>query len=138
MKVKLTRVSGAQFEATNDSGQRTVLDGPPDVGGVGAGLRPMELLLTSLAGCSAVDILHIMQKQRQALEDLDIEVSGTRADAVPAVFTAIHLKVTASGPIDDDRLQRAVELSMEKYCSVAKMLEPTVRITFEAKVRAPS
>ena len=135
MKITMRRVSGAKFEATNEAGSAVTLDGPPDVGGQGEGMRPMELFLAALAGCSAVDVLHIMAKQRQPLEDLDIQVEGTRADAVPAVFTDIHLTFTGSGAIDDDKLKRAVDLSIEKYCSVAKMLNPDVRVTHSAAVR---
>lgn len=135
--VKLRRVSGAKFEATNAAGNTVVVDGPPDVGGVGAGMRPMELLLASLASCAAVDVLLIMQKQRQPLEDLDIEVQGVRADAVPAVYTDIRLVFTGSGKIDADKLQRAVELSSDKYCSVSSMLRAGgVKIAFEARVKA--
>jgi putative redox protein len=138
MKVSLRRVGAASFEATNAGGQRCVLDGPPDLGGTGAGLRPMELVLTGLAGCSALDVVLILKKQRQGLEDLDIEVEGERADAVPAVFTHIHLRFTASGAVDPEKLRRAVDMSMETYCSVARMLQPGVRITTETAVRAGS
>ena len=138
MKVTLRRTTGAQFEARNEAGQVAVLDGPPDVGGRGAGVRPMELLLMSLGGCSAVDVLLILQKQRQAYTGLDVTVDGARADAVPAVFTRIHLHFEAEGDVDPKKLEHAVALSMEKYCSVAKMLEHTAKITFTSSVRAPA
>lgn len=133
MKITLSRVSGAKFEATNPSGNKIVLDGPADLGGVNDGMRPMETLLSALAGCSAMDVLHIMGKQRQPLEGLEVAVEGERADAVPAVFTRIHLVFTGSGAIDPAKLQKAVELSMEKYCSVSRMLAPTVAITAESR-----
>jgi putative redox protein len=136
MKITLRRESGAKFTATNAAGNTLVVDGPPDVGGVGAGMRPMEVLLASLASCSAVDVLLIMQKQRQPLTDLDVEVEGLRADAVPAVYTDIHLTFTGGGDIQLEKLQRAVELSAEKYCSVSAMLEPKVKITFTARLKA--
>ncbi len=130
MDVTLRRLTGAAFEARNASGQTLVLDGPPSVGGVGAGLRPMEACLAALAGCSAVDVLMILQQQREPLADLEIRVHGERADAVPAVFTDIHLHFAASGAVDPGKLARAARLSMEKYCSVAKMLGAGgVRIT---------
>ena len=122
MNVTLKRLSGAAFEARNESGQSLVIDGPPEVGGVGAGLRPMEAQLSALASCSAVDVLLILQQQKQPLVDLEIEVHGERKDAVPAVFTTIHLHFKAGGDVDPGKLARAVRLSMEKYCSVAKML----------------
>lgn len=130
MHVTLRRLSGAAFEAKNASGQSLVIDGPPDVGGVGAGLRPMEACLSALASCSAVDVLLILNQQKQPLVELDIVVDGARADAVPAVFTDIHLHFVAGGAVEPGKLARAVRLSMDKYCSVAKMLGAGgVRIT---------
>jgi putative redox protein len=134
MRVSLKRTKGAQFVATNSAGQKALIDGPPDIGGQGEGVRPMEMLLMSLAGCSAMDVLLILQKQRQPIVDLAVDVVGTRADAVPAVYTDIHLTFTATGDLDESKLDRAVALSMEKYCSVTKMLEPTVRITHAARI----
>lgn len=131
MKVKLVHSGGAKFTATNAAGATAIIDGPPDLGGENAGLRPMETLLSALAGCSAMDVMHIMKKQRQKLERLEVEVEGERADAVPAVFTKVHLRFKGYGPIELKKLRKAVELSIEKYCSVSKMLQPTVEITAE-------
>jgi len=136
MRVTLTRTQGAQFVAKNAAGQTALIDGPADIGGQGEGVRPMEMLLMSLAGCSAMDVLLILNKQRQPIVDLTIDVEGQRADAVPAVYTDIHLVFTATGDLDAAKLDRAVALSMEKYCSVTKMLEPTVRITHAARIVA--
>ena len=94
----------------------------------------MELLLVSLAGCSAVDVLHILQKGRLPIEDLKIVVDGTRKDEIPAVFETIRLDFIATGDFPLAKLERAVELSMEKYCSVAKMLAPTVNILATSKM----
>jgi putative redox protein len=134
MRVSLKRTVGAQFVASNSAGQTALIDGPADLGGQGEGVRPMEMLLMSLAGCSAMDVLLILQKQRQPVVDLAIDVVGQRADAVPAVYTDIHIVFSATGDLDESKLDRAVALSMEKYCSVTKMLEPTVRITHEARI----
>lgn len=136
MRVTLSRTKGAQFIAKNAAGQTALIDGPADIGGQGEGVRPMEMLLMSLAGCSAMDVLLILNKQRQPVEDLQIDVEGQRADAVPAVYTDIHLVFTATGDLDATKLDRAVALSMEKYCSVTKMLEPSVRITHAARIVA--
>ncbi len=137
IEVKIGRVRGALFEATNEDGQRCMIDGPPDLGGQGEGVRPMQMVLMGLAGCSALDVIHILEKQqREPLEDLVVTVRGTRADAVPAVYTAIALHFEASGAVDPHKLERAVKLSMEKYCSVAKMLEKSAAITFTTAVRA--
>ena len=132
MRVRLVQSGPAKFTATNAAGATGSIDGPPDMGGVNAGLRPMETLLSALASCSAMDVLLIMKKQRQDLERLDVEVDGERADAVPAVFTKIHLRFVGYGPIDLKKLQKAVDLSIKKYCSVSKMLQPKVAITAES------
>jgi putative redox protein len=131
MQIKLVQTGPAKFVATNASGASGVIDGPDDMGGENAGLRPMETLLSALAGCSALDVIHIMKKQRQNLDRLEVEVAGERADAIPAVFTSIHLRFKAYGPIELLKLQQAVALSLEKYCSVSKMLQPAVDITAE-------
>jgi putative redox protein len=130
-RIKLVQTGPSKFTATNTAGATGVIDGPPDLGGENAGLRPMETLLSALAGCSAMDVLHIMKKQRQDLERLEVEVEGERAPAVPAVFTKIHLRFKGYGSIEVEKLQKAVELSIGKYCSVSKMLQPTVEITAE-------
>jgi len=131
MQIRLVQTGPVKFVATNATGASGVIDGPADMGGENAGLRPMETLLSALAGCSALDVIHIMKKQRQNLERLEVEVNGDRADAVPAVFTSIHLRFKGYGPIDVSKLQQAIELSMEKYCSVSRMLQPAVVITAE-------
>jgi putative redox protein len=128
MKITLTRGEGSLFEVRNDADQQILLEGPAEIGGTGAGLRPMELVLAGLAGCAAIDVLLILQKGRQPIEDLVVHVEGTRADAVPAVFTDVALRFVGTG-VDAQKLERAVALSMEKYCSVSTMLRPTVRLT---------
>ncbi len=130
-RINLVQTGPAKFTATNAAGATGVIDGSADLGGENAGLRPMETLLSALAGCSAMDVMHIMKKQRQGLERLEVEVDAERADAIPAVFTKIHLRFKGYGPIDREKLQKAVELSIEKYCSVSKMLQPAVEVTAE-------
>ncbi|HVN93729.1 MAG TPA: OsmC family protein [Terracidiphilus sp.] len=129
--IKLVQSGPAKFVVSNAAGATGVIDGPADMGGENAGLRPTEMLLAALAGCSSLDVLHIMKKKRQSLERLEVEVDAERADAIPAVFTKIHLRFKGYGAIELEKLQKAVDLSMEKYCSVSKMLEPTVKITAE-------
>ena len=137
VEVKIGRVRGALFEATNAGGQKALIDGPPELGGQGEGVRPMEMVLMGLAGCSALDVIHILEKQqKEPLEDLVVTVKGTRADATSAVYTDIALHFEASGPIDAHKFERAVKLSMEKYCSVTKMLEKSATITFTTSLRA--
>jgi len=130
-RVKLVQAGAAKFIATNAAGATGVIDGPAELGGENAGLRPMETLLAAMAGCSSMDVIKILKKQRQHLERLEVEVEGERTDAVPAVFTKIHLRFKGYGPIDPKKLQKAVELSIKKYCSVSKMLQPKVEITAE-------
>ena len=131
MNIKLKHLSGAKFEAINEEGQTAVLDGPEVVGGKGEGVRPMEMVLMGLAGCAAVDVLLILQKGRQEVVNLDIDVKATRADAVPAVFRDIHIVFTAGGTFTEKQLARAAGLSIEKYCSAAAMLRPGVEITHD-------
>lgn len=135
-EVKLQIVGPAAFEATAGSGGSLVVDGSPDIGGEGRGMRPMELLLSALASCSAMDVVHILRKQRQTIDDLTIEVKGERADATPAPFVAAHLVFKAKGDIADNKLQRAVALSVEKYCSVGLSLDPNIKVTWEAQLLA--
>lgn len=129
VEVCLRRVGAAAFEAEDAAGHRILLDGPAKLGGAERGMRPMALLLTSLAGCSAMDVVMILTQQRQPLEDLRIHVKGVRADAVPAVYEEIHLRFEAWGDVAPNKLERAVRLSVEKYCSVASMLVESVRVT---------
>ena len=129
MKVKLTRTHGSQFDCTNEEGRSITLSGSPAIGPSDAGVRPMQALLMSLGACSSMDVLLILQKGRHRVDSLEVSIDGERADAVPAVFTDIRVHFAASGDFGEHKLERAVRLSMEKYCSVARMLEPTAQIT---------
>ncbi|TNE72989.1 OsmC family peroxiredoxin [bacterium] len=130
MKVKIKRLNEHYLlEAQNADGNRMLMDANPSIGGTGAGVRPMEVVLMSLAGCSSIDVLSILKKSRQVATNFNVEVDAERADAVPAVFTKIHVEYQIEGDVDVDKAKRAIELSMTKYCSVTKMLEPTVEIT---------
>jgi putative redox protein len=126
------------FVAETGSGARVAIDGAPGIGGRGLGARPMELLLCGLGGCAGIDIVGILGKQRQAVENLVLTVEGERAAGEPAVFTAIHVLVSVRGPTDERAVARAVELSMDKYCSVARVLEPTAAITYAWRLEAPA
>ncbi|MCC6750443.1 MAG: OsmC family protein [Deltaproteobacteria bacterium] len=138
MKISIRRTRGAQFEGLSESGQKALLDGPPNAGGQGEGVRPMELVLMGMAGCSALDVLHILGQQHQPIEDLEVHVEAQRADAIPAVLTQIDLHYVASGAIDLHKLERAVKLSLEKYCSVSRMLESTAKISHRITLREPT
>ena len=134
MLVRLERIGTAAFEATAGSGGKVIVDGAPAIGGEGRGMRPMELLLSALASCSAMDVVAILNKQKEPLTNLTIDVVGTRADATPAPFTAVKLIFTANVGISEHKYQRAVTLSVEKYCSVGATLDPAVTITWEARL----
>ena len=134
MKVSLRKVGDCAFELDDGRGHQVVIDGPEKLGGTNAGPRPMEMFLASLASCSAVDVVMILRQQKQPLEDLLISVEGERADAIPAVFTKIRLHFEAHGAVAENKLERAVRLSAEKYCSVARMLLPEVVVEHSSEV----
>lgn len=133
MKISISRLNKAyHMQATNEEGQSVQMDGSTTIGGVDGGMRPMQLLLTSLGGCSTIDVISILTKQKQTLEDIQVEVEGERdEDQIPAVFKTIHVTFKLTGDLDKDKVQKAVSLSMDKYCSVAKMLEKTATITYD-------
>lgn len=133
MKVTLQRVNDAvRFEGSNSAGNRVIVEGSPEIGGEGQGMRPMELLLASLASCSSMDTVSILKKMRQPLEDLRIEVEGHRdTQQVPAVFTKIHLHFILKGDLRPEKVEEAIRLSVKKYCSVGRMLEKTAEITYD-------
>jgi putative redox protein len=137
MKITLKRLNEAvHFEAANEEGQSVQLDGSPDIGGVGLGMRPMQLVLAALASCSSIDVVVLLKKMRQPLEDLQLEVDGQRAvDEIPAVFRKIHMKFLLGGELDEEKVKKAISMSVEKYCSVAKMLEKTAEITWEYQIK---
>ncbi|MBN9164898.1 MAG: hypothetical protein BGO98_31220 [Myxococcales bacterium 68-20] len=134
MKVTLERIGHAAFEATAGSGGKLVVDGSPEIGGEGRGMRPMELLLSAVASCSAMDVVHILvNKQKQPLEHLRIEIEGERPNTTPAPFTRMKLVFIAKGDVDENKLERAVSLAVEKYCSVRETLGG-VEVTWEARL----
>jgi putative redox protein len=133
-EISLKNLGDFKFEAINSQGKSAILDGPAKIGGTDDGIRPMEMILMGLGGCSVFDMISILRKQRQDVESIDIKVQGERAETVPSVFTKINVIFEAKGKIDPKKLQKAADLSMEKYCSVSKMLQSSVEITFETKI----
>ena len=134
MQLCLRKVGDCAFEVDDGRNHTVVIDGPEKLGGKDAGLRPMEMFLAALASCSAVDVVMILRQQKQPFVDLRITVKGERADAIPAVFTKIPLHFVAYGAVAENKMIRAVRLSAEKYCSVAKMLAPDVIVEHSAEV----
>lgn len=123
MKGTVHWAGDVKFVAESGSGHSIVIDGPPDHGGKNQGVRPMELVLLGVAGCSSFDVIHILKKSRQDVTDCVTEVEAERVDAVPAVFKKIHMHFIVTGRnLKDPQVKRAVELSAEKYCSASIML----------------
>jgi len=135
MQAKVTFVEGLQFVGEASSGHAIVMDGPPEVGGSDTGLRPTELLLIGLGGCSGMDVISILKKKRQDVTGLEIHVNGTKADSHPKKFTEITVKYVVRGRnISEEAVRRSIELSMDKYCSVKATLEGVSRISFTYEI----
>jgi putative redox protein len=123
MKATVKWVDGAMFVGETGSGNSVIMDGPEDHGGRNMGPRPMEMLLLGVGGCSNFDVMSMLKKSRQQYTDCKVEISAERADAVPAVFTKIHLHFVVTGKaLKEAQVKRAVSLSAEKYCSASIML----------------
>ncbi|MEM9191636.1 MAG: OsmC family protein [Myxococcota bacterium] len=131
-RIRLEKVGPVALRAVAGSGGEMVIDGKREIGGEDRGMRPMEALLTSLASCTAMDVMFILKKQREPLERLTIDIEGERADAVPSPFTKIHMRFVANREVALNKFQRAVALSEGKYCSVKASLSSEIEITFEA------
>lgn len=125
MKVTLTRLDDAfHFEARGEGGVSMHFDASPDIGGHGLGVRPMQALLMAVGSCSAIDVLSILKKQRQHVTGCHIEIDGARQQGQePSLWERVHVIFLLEGEIAPEKAQRAVQLSMEKYCSVSKTLE---------------
>lgn len=135
MKLELKRVETPfHFELSNESGAVIDIDGKEDIGGTGKYFRPMQLLASSAAGCSGIDVLLILQKQKLVPDEFSVEIQAERVEAVPAVFKSIHLLFKFSGQLPEDKVQRAVDLSVTKYCSAIKMLEKACEITYSIEL----
>ena len=124
MQARIKWVDGVMFVGESGSGHPVVMDGAAEHGGRNMGIRPMEMVLLGLGGCASFDVVDILKKARQRIDDCICELTAERADTVPAVFTKIHLHFVVSGEaLKDKQVERAVTLSAEKYCSASKMLE---------------
>jgi putative redox protein len=128
---------GMRFDGTAESGGTVTLDARPEHGGTGRGPSPMETMLLALAGCTGMDVVSILRKMRAPLEGLDIRVSADRADKHPRVFARIRLDYVFRGPgLRPDQVERAVQLSQEKYCSVSAMLRASAELTYNWRIAA--
>ncbi|MGI9337694.1 MAG: OsmC family protein [Gammaproteobacteria bacterium] len=130
MKLTLDWLGGVAFCAGNGDGKTLVFDGAPEIGGEDRGMRPMEVLLASAAACSAIDAALILRKSKSAPETMQVQITGERADTLPRVFVKIHLHyILRGGDVRDAAAARAVQLSVEKYCSALAMLNNSATIT---------
>ena len=136
MKARVQLVEGMTFVAESGSGHAVVVDASPDVGGRNLGARPMELVLMGTGTCSAIDVVHILRKARQAITGCSIDLEAERAEDDPKVFTRIrfHYVLTGKG-LAETQVERAIKLSKEKYCSATAMLAKTAQIEWDYEIR---
>ncbi len=136
MKARVKWVQDATMVGESGSGHALVMDGPPEHGGRNLGVRPMEMLLLGMGGCTEFDVLHILKKARQRVTDCVVELEAERAPEDPKVFTRIHVHFIVSGPdLSEKHVKRAVSLSADKYCSASIMLGATAEITHDYEIR---
>lgn len=132
MKAKVSWIDGIAFVGHSETGHKIVMDGDKE----GGAPSPMEMVLMSAGTCSAIDVVSILEKSRQQIANVDVELSAERADTVPKVFTEIHLHFVVTGTdVAEKHVERAVKLSADKYCSVAKMLEQAAKITHSFEIK---
>lgn len=137
MKIELKRLNDAvHFQATgSSSGVKVHIDGSPEIGGQGLGVRPMELVLMALGSCSSLDLISILKKQRQEISGFSVDVDAERREEVPNIFTKIHILFKLSGNIEQAKAEKAAELAVKKYCSVHDMLAAGgVDITYSLEI----
>jgi putative redox protein len=130
MKARIKWVQDVTFVGESGSGHALIMDGAPEAGGRNLGIRPMEMLLLGLGGCSAFDVVSILKRGRQAVTDCVVSLEAQRAATDPKVFTSINLHYVVTGrSLDRHKVERAVQLSAEKYCSASAILSKTAQLT---------
>tara|TARA_B110000003_G_C16198676_1_gene358415 strand:+ start:45 stop:461 length:417 start_codon:yes stop_codon:yes gene_type:complete len=135
VKATIKWLDGVSFEGVSESGHSVVMDGPPESGGKNLGMRPMEMLLLGLGGCTSYDIVTILKKSRQDVKDCSAEITAERAENIPKVFTKIHIHFVLEGNnLDLSVVERTISLSATKYCSASIMLEKSVIITHDFEI----
>ncbi|MCW2236555.1 OsmC family protein [Azospirillum canadense] len=136
MKARVAWVDGKMFVGESGSGHAVVMDGAPEAGGRNLGIRPMEMLLIGMGGCTSFDVVMILEKGRQTITDCVAEIEAERADTDPKVFTKIHVHFVVTGRgLDAGKVERAIALSAEKYCSASIMLGAMATITHDFEIR---
>lgn len=136
MKITIKKQEGDfHMLASNEEGNTLAMDGSEEIGGEGKGMRPMQLLLSAVGGCSSIDVLLMLKKQKQLVESFEVEVEGhTEKVEEHRIFKTIVIHFKITGEVDFEKAERAVKLSLEKYCSVSKILEPTADISYKLSV----
>jgi len=135
MKARVKWLDHMSFVGESGSGHSVVMDGAPELGGRNLGVRPMEMLLLGLGGCTSFDVVLILRKMKQAISDCEVEIEAERADSEPKVFTRIHVHFIVSGKdLSEKHVARAVSLSAEKYCSASIMLGKAAEITHDYRI----
>lgn len=137
MKAQVKWLDGVAMVGESESGHEVMMDGPPELGGRNLGVRPMEMLLLGMGGCTQFDVLLILRKGRQDVTACVVELEATRAETDPKVFTQIHAHFIVTGrELDPKRVEQAIRLSAEKYCSASIMLGATATITHDFELRS--
>lgn len=131
MNMEVVWKKGMAFETHTPSGHTVILDAADDVGGLNTGPRPTEMLLHATASCTGIDIVSILNKMRQPIEAFEMKIDGVRATDHPKRFTAIHILYILKGELSEDRVRRAIELSVERYCSVSHSLNATLTYSYQ-------
>lgn len=138
-EVKVNWLSENQhFEATNEEGGKIRMDGSTSISGLEGGMSPMQLLLAGIGGCSAIDVLAILEKQKQEIRDLKVQVQADKQRVANSysVFKTIHLHFELEGELDSKKVERAISLSIDKYCSVSKALEKSSEISYDFTINS--
>lgn len=136
MKVRVKWIEDVSFMGESETGHAVVMDGAPENGGRNIGMRPMEMLLIGMGGCTSFDVVTILKKSRQPVVDCVADITAERSDEIPKVFTKIHVHFVITGNnLNEKQVARAVELSAEKYCSASIMLSKSVEITHDFEIK---
>jgi putative redox protein len=135
LKARIKWIQDVMFLGESGSGHSVVLDGAPEAGGRNLGFRPMEMMLLGLGGCSAFDVMLILKRGRERVTDCVVEIDGERAETDPKVFTRITMRYIVTGTaLDRNKVERAVKLSAEKYCSATAIMAKTAEITHTVEI----
>lgn len=135
VEAKVTLIKDMQFAGTASSGHSLVMDADDNVGGHNTGFRPMELLLVGFGGCSGMDVISILRKKRQPVSGLEIKVQGERADSIPKIYKKVHIEFIVKGSgVEKEAVERAISLSLDKYCSVGATLAKAGTITHSYRI----